>query len=677
LDDALPRLEPLQEELRGKRIFIAGGTGFFGKWLLESFLLINRKFALDAKLTVLSRSPEQFLAAYPHCARSPEITYIRGDVRDFVFPPGHFDYIIHAATQSSAKLESEHPEDIYSVVLEGTRRILDLAAASGTGKVLFVSSGAVYGTQPPDLPNIPEDFVSGPDFVGPGSAYGRGKLNAERLCGEYASRHRFHVNMARCFAFVGPYLPLDAHFAIGNFIRDCLEKRPIIIKGDGTPLRSYMYAADLAVWLWTILVKGADGRAYNVGSDQAVSIAELAAEVNRCFGNRNEICILGLPQPGALPPRYVPDVSRAKDELGLHLDFDLARALDATVRWHQQTDRFTIISRDRQSLRDRLPLKKPLALFIEPTNLCNFRCAPCVHGSENTRNDLKPLRHMRMSLYEKLIRELREWDGPRLKLLRLAMLGEPLANPEFCEMVRIAKEANVAERVDTFSNGSLMTEKISARLIGYGLDAIRFSIYAAENKRHHEVTRTNCDVEEIRDNIKRLREMRDSQGKNAPYIFVKMFDTYGEENEAFLNMYRGIADEVGLEKVHNATNYSGNDLVKMYYHNREKERQANEEYAASLNKKRTACPRPFMAMVINNIGDCLMCTHDPAKGTKIGSCDDSTLPELWNGKNLFEFRKMLLENRKHENRICALCDWFKLFPEEDNVDGFPVERLRP
>jgi radical SAM protein with 4Fe4S-binding SPASM domain len=338
---------------------------------------------------------------------------------------------------------------------------------------------------------------------------------------------------------------------------------------------------------------------------------------------------------------------------------------------------FTIISHDRRPLRDMLPLKKPLSLFVEPTNLCNFRCSPCVHGSENTRNDLKPLRHMEMSLYKKLIRELKEWNGPRLKLLRLAMLGEPFTNPKFCDMVRIAKEADVAERVDTFSNGSLLTQDVSRRLIEDGLDIIRFSIYAAEDKHHHEVTRTNCMVETIRDNINRLREMRDAQGKAKPYIFVKMFDTYDDENQKFFGLYQGIADEIGLEKVHNATNYSGNDLVNMYYKNPEKELKANREYKNSLNKGRIACPRPFIAMVINNIGDCLMCTHDPAKGTKIGNAYKSTLRELWNSKNMFEFRKMLLENRKHENRICARCDWFQLFPEEDNVDGFPVEMLMP
>jgi len=338
---------------------------------------------------------------------------------------------------------------------------------------------------------------------------------------------------------------------------------------------------------------------------------------------------------------------------------------------------FILISHDRSPLRDMLPLRKPLSLFIEPTNVCNFRCTPCVHGSENTRNDLKPLRHMEMALYGKLIRELQEWSGARLKLLRLAMLGEPFANPDFCSMVRIAKDANVAERVDTFSNGSLLTEEVSARIIDSGLDLIRVSIYAADDEHHREVTKTKVSVATICGNIKRLREMRDASGKAAPHISVKMFDTYSDENDRFFDLYRGIADEIGLERVHNATNYSGNDLVNMYYHDREKEDRANEEYANSLNKGRIACARPFMAMVINNIGDCLMCTHDPVKGTKIGNAYDNTLQELWNGENMFEFRKMHLENRKHENRLCANCDWFKLFPEEDNVDGFPVERLLP
>ncbi|MFA6104533.1 MAG: NAD-dependent epimerase/dehydratase family protein [Victivallaceae bacterium] len=334
LADILRRLAPLQNKLCGKRIFLTGGTGFFGKWLLESFVLINRQYGLGATLTILSRNPEKFLSEYPKFREFREISFIQGDIRNFAFPAGHFDYVINAATEASAKLDLERPEEMYSVILEGTRRILDFTATSGARKMLFISSGAVYGTQPPELADISEDFMNTPGFEGPESAYGRGKLHAERLCLEYAAMDRFYITIARGFAFAGPYLPLDTHFAVGNFIRDCLAGRPVIIKGDGTPLRSYMYAADLAVWLWTILVKGLNDRAYNVGSEQAVSIAGLAEEVNRCFGNRSEIQILQPPVEGALPARYVPNTGRARKELNLTMDYALSQTLERTIRWH-------------------------------------------------------------------------------------------------------------------------------------------------------------------------------------------------------------------------------------------------------------------------------------------------------------------------------------------------------
>lgn len=339
--------------------------------------------------------------------------------------------------------------------------------------------------------------------------------------------------------------------------------------------------------------------------------------------------------------------------------------------------KFTIISEKRSSLIDLIPLKKPLSLFVEPTNICNFRCAPCVHGAQNTANDLKPLGHMSMTLYEKIISDLVSWPGPSIKLLRLAMLGEPLTNPNFLEMVSLAKKAKIAERIDTFSNGSLLTSDVAEKLVDAGIDSIRFSIYSVIPERHKEVTRSRFSVEKIYQNIKNLRQIRDAKKKSIPYIHVKMFDNYGEENQLFFDLYDGIADEIGLEVVHNATRYSGNDLVKMYYGDGEKKDLADKEFSLSLHKNRIACPRPFMSMAINNIGDCLMCTHDPAKGTSIGNCNEISLQKLWLSKDMFEFRKMHLENRKHENAICANCDWFKIFPETDDVDGFPVEKLRP
>ncbi len=328
LCNILGRIAPLHRELSGKNLFISGGTGFFGKWLLESFIMANRKYELGSTLTILSRSPSQFLSQNPYFRDFQELSFIKGDVRSFDFPSGKYDYVIHAATEANVKLEQENPGEMYSVITEGTRRILEFMRHSSAEKLLFISSGAVYGAQPSTVSHIPETFQTNPV-----TAYGKGKKISEQLCID-ASAGQFKCLIARPFSFIGPYLPLDAHFAIGNFILDGIENRPITIKGDGTPLRSYMYAADLAVWLWTILVNGKNCKAYNVGSDQPISIAKLAEEIKRCFKKENEICILNPSNKADFPSMYVPDLSMAMDELNLKLDFNISQSIEKTIAWH-------------------------------------------------------------------------------------------------------------------------------------------------------------------------------------------------------------------------------------------------------------------------------------------------------------------------------------------------------
>jgi dTDP-glucose 4,6-dehydratase len=335
LEHVLSHTAALWEGLRGRRIFISGGTGFFGRWLLESFALANERLGLGAEAVVLTRKAEVFARKAPHLAGRKDLMFLGGDVRDFVFPDGEFQAVIHAATEASAKLNEENPLLMLDTIVRGTERMLELAARSGVKQFLLTSSGAVYGPQPPDLERVPEDYRGAPDLAAPNAAYGEGKRAAELLCHLHGRGHGFEVKIARCFAFVGPAMPLDAHFAIGNFIGDALADRPMVIQGDGTPFRSYLYAADLAIWLWKILLAGANGRAYNVGSSVALTILDVASAVKAALGGEKPITVARKPVAGRPATRYVPDTTRADKELALRPLIGLEEGIRRTARWAQ------------------------------------------------------------------------------------------------------------------------------------------------------------------------------------------------------------------------------------------------------------------------------------------------------------------------------------------------------
>jgi nucleoside-diphosphate-sugar epimerase len=332
LDNIVARTEPLWRDLRGGRILITGATGFFGCWLLESFAWANRRLDLDAHAVALSRHPAALGQKAPHLAGDAAITLHAADVRHGDFPQGEFSHVIHAATEASAQLNTEAPLVMFDTIVEGTRRALQFAIASSVTRFLFVSSGAVYGTQPPYLTHVSESFEGGPDPLNQASAYGEGKRAAELLCALAAST-RLTTTIARCFAFVGPYMQLDAHFAIGNFISDALGGGPIQVRGDGSPVRSYLYASDLAVWLWTALFKGQAGRAYNVGSEDALNIAALANEVAAAVPQKFDIRISSAYSPGVSVHRYVPSTARAREELRLSAEVPLREAIRRTHAW--------------------------------------------------------------------------------------------------------------------------------------------------------------------------------------------------------------------------------------------------------------------------------------------------------------------------------------------------------
>jgi nucleoside-diphosphate-sugar epimerase len=335
LEYILKKTEPLWAEFRDKSVFLTGGTGFVGTWLLQSFLYANHKYDLRAKISVLSRDSENFLAKHPQLKNVEALRFIQGDVREFKIPDGPVDFVIHAALDPAASAEKENALESLDVSYSGTRRVLELCRQKKISKYLYVSSGAVYGPQTAEVSNVEETSEDPKKFEPGSSAYGNGKCLGEWLSRETGLLFDFEVKIARCFAFVGPELPLDGHYAVGNFIRDVLSGTDIRIKGSGMQVRSYMYAADMAVWLWTILLKGKAGEAYNVGSSESRTLRQLAETLVETQSNKLKIHVENQSSPNLSGSRYVPSTRKARHDLDLDAFVNIESALQKTLTYYK------------------------------------------------------------------------------------------------------------------------------------------------------------------------------------------------------------------------------------------------------------------------------------------------------------------------------------------------------
>lgn len=324
---------PVLEFYQGKKIFITGGTGFFGKWLLEAFKFFNEEKNLDCKLTVLSRNPERFKSKYPNLSKN--ISFVAGDIETLSSTAcEEYDYLIHAATDVSATLNLNDPFFMFNSIVEGMKNVLKFANNTNVKKILHTSSGAVYGKQPWDLEFIDETFLGAPNTMSSQSSYGEGKRAAELLGVINAENSNTEFVNARCFAFAGPYLNLEGTFAIGNFVRDALQGKDIVILGDGTAIRSYLYSADLVIWLLTLLAKGRNQSCYNIGSQKYYSIKELAEMVASEFDNVN-VCIKGSTNPLMKASRYVPSVQKIRDDFHLKDEIELQVIIKKMINFYK------------------------------------------------------------------------------------------------------------------------------------------------------------------------------------------------------------------------------------------------------------------------------------------------------------------------------------------------------
>lgn len=338
---------PRWQRLAGRRVFLTGGTGFVGKWLLGTLIHANEILDLGCQITVLSRNPGAFLTDWPLIA--DQISWIAGDICHLDPGSNKYDVIIHAATDVAMQIPSE---DLFFSILEGTRRIVELARNGQPCRLLLLSSGAVYGQIPAGMQQVPETYAGAPSSLLAESAYGEGKRVSEWLVAQAAASGFLTARIARLFSTVGPHFPLDEHFAIGNFIGNALANHKITIKGDGTPVRSYLYAADMAGWLWSLLLEETvPSLVYNVGSDQSLSILDLAKLVSQTIGSKqplefkNSQTIVELPSTRMMGSNYyVPDCRSALRDLDLPEPLGLIEAIERTAKWFRANNSLSAYS---------------------------------------------------------------------------------------------------------------------------------------------------------------------------------------------------------------------------------------------------------------------------------------------------------------------------------------------
>lgn len=327
LHDIWESTSALWKSYSGHSIFLTGGTGFFGTWLIESFVHACNK-GVDIKMTVLTRNPSVFIKRFPHLGESRFLTWLQGDIRSFCPPSTKHSLLIHAATELLGS-RSGNGSHLFGAELMGAQHVIHCAQLMQVERILYVSSGAVYGSSP--MP-VSEESLSSFKALAQDNTYGVGKFMIEKLFDDYANSNAVALSIARCFAFLGPHLPLDQSYAAGNFLLSAARGDPLQITGDGKAVRSYMYPADLAIWLWTMLFQAEGVTLANVGSDVPVSIKELAMQISHVSGSE----VLQKGPSSSICSVYYPIIETANRRFGLTLKTDWKTCINKTLTWIRQ-----------------------------------------------------------------------------------------------------------------------------------------------------------------------------------------------------------------------------------------------------------------------------------------------------------------------------------------------------
>ena len=311
---------------------------------------------------------------------------------------------------------------------------------------------------------------------------------------------------------------------------------------------------------------------------------------------------------------------------------------------------------ERQDLEKILPLDTPFVVYIEPTNVCNFRCQFCPTGDPDLlRRVGRPIATMKLDVFKKIVDDLKAFPQ-KLKLLSLYKDGEPLVHKQFPEMVRYARDAGVAERIWTKTNGSLLNPELNARIADAGLDLISISVEGVSREAYKRIADVDIDYDAFRRNLEDLYRQR---GRMDVYVKIADSGLTSEEIEKFYADFGPMSTHIGVEKLM-GWSYSGLKDFTLGTH--------PETYDGLPLVPKDICAYPFYVLAVNANGAVSVCGNDWSHNTNVGNAFQTPLRDIWNGPSLRSFQLMMLEGRRCENKACADCYYLMIVP--DNLDPF-------
>ena len=306
------------------------------------------------------------------------------------------------------------------------------------------------------------------------------------------------------------------------------------------------------------------------------------------------------------------------------------------------------------------PLAAPFAVFIEPTNVCNFKCVMCPESFSDYSKLAGYYQRMPMELYRKVLSDLGE-IGP-VKSLKFYFEGEPLANPDLESMIRMAKNAGVADRIELTTNLSLLNAERAAKLVASGVDYIRISIYSMDPISHRRLTGSKFVPDDITSRARLLRDARDRIGSPTPILYAEYLHESPEGESRFRHAYAGVVDEIGVDYRHNwnGADARSNELVQIGY------APDNKGAEWTFRHKKQACPQLFYTMAVKANGDVSPCCVDWQGTLNIGNVMHQSIRDIWTGAALRNLQRLHISKRRDELPGCRDCTFVYKFP--DNLD---------